>query len=201
MLTGAWQEASSSPSATSPSRTSTRSSTPPTRRCSAGVGSTAPSTAPAVPRSWPSAGCSEAAPPAMRRRRPPASCRPATSCTRSARSGGAARAASPTAGLLPSALARGRGRSGLPHGRIPGDLDRRLRLSRCGRRARRDRLDALRARRAAGDRARPLRALRRRRGSGLRRSPHDRLIASAMARTCSGVEPQQPPTTRAPAAT
>ena len=30
---------------------------------------------------------------------------------------------------------------------------------------------------------------------------YGRLMASAIARTCSGVEPQQPPTTRAPAST
>ena len=36
---------------------------------------------------------------------------------------------------------------------------------------------------------------------GLRRGAQGRLMASAIARTCSGVDPQQPPTTRAPAAT
>ena len=55
--------------------------------------------------------------------------------------------------------------------------------------------------RCAGHRARALRALRRDGQGRLRRGAHGRLMASAIARTCSGVDPQQPPTTRAPAAT
>ena len=51
MLTGRWPDASRSCSATSRSRWSTRSSTPPTSRCSAEAASTGPSTAPAGRRS------------------------------------------------------------------------------------------------------------------------------------------------------
>ena len=109
---------------------STRSSTPPIRACSAAAASTAPSTGRAGRRSWPSAGCSAAARPATRRRRP-AALLPARWVIHTVGpvwQGGSAGE--------PELLASAHRRSlevaaelGGAHGRLPGDLVRRVRLS------------------------------------------------------------------------
>ena len=130
---------------------STRSSTPRTARCSAGAGSTARSTARAGRRSSRSAACSAAARPA-RRRRPDAGDaagalrdprgRPGLA-RRRRRRGRAAR-------VVPPRLARARREPRLPDGRVPRDLDRRLRASRStARRGSPSRTTAERARAAA----------------------------------------------------
>ena len=147
-------------------------------------------------------GCSAAARRATRRRRRRARCRRATSCTRSAPCGAAASAASLRC-WPPATAARSRSRpaSAVAAVAFPADLDRRLRLSGRARRGARDRGDARGARQTC-PRSRSCASC----SSARRpqpRSPsagYERLMASAIARTCSGVEPQQPPTTRAPAA-
>ena len=132
-------------------------------------------------------------------RRPPA--RRATSSTPSARSGAAATRGEPA--LLASCHRRSlevAAALGCRDGRLPGDLDRRLRLS--GRARGRGRDRRRRARRCAscpGSSACASCSSARRPRPPSPPPLSGALIASTIARTCSGVEPQQPPTTRAPA--
>ena len=116
-----------------------RSSTPPTRACSVAAASTAPSTAPEAPRSWRSAGARW-----LQDRRCEGDDRGADAGPLGDPHGRAGLAGRGTGeaellALGSPAVAGGRGRSRRPHGGIPGDLVRHLRLSGRARRTGRDR--------------------------------------------------------------